>query len=68
MDRRRVVVGVVLLLVAVVYFYFAPAFRISDGTEEVLWVNIVPGIVLAVLGIALLVMGLRGRKAVGVEQ
>ena len=60
--NRRVVVGVVLLLVALVYFYFAPAFRISDGTEVVLWVNIVPGIVLVVLGIALLAMGLRSKE------
>lgn len=58
----RVVVGVALLLVAVVYFIIAPAFRISDGTEVVLWANIVPGIVLAVLGIALLAAGLRGKK------
>jgi len=58
----RVVVGVVLLLVAVVYFIIAPAFRISDGTEVVLWTNIVPGIVLAILGIALLATGLRGKK------
>jgi hypothetical protein len=58
----RVVVGVVLLLVAVVYFVFAPALMISDGTEVVLWANILPGIVLAVLGIALLATGLRGKK------
>ncbi len=62
MDRRRVVVGIVLLLVAVVYFYFAPAFRISDGTQEILWINIIPGIVLAVLAIALLAMELRSKK------
>jgi len=60
--NRRVVVGVVLLLVAVVYFYFAPAFMISDGTETILWVNIVPGIVLALLGIVLLATGLKGKK------
>ncbi len=60
--NRRVVVGVVLLLVAAVYFYFAPAFVVSDGTEVVLWANIVPGIVLAVLGIASLATGLRDKK------
>jgi hypothetical protein len=62
MNTGRVVAGVGLLLVSVVYFYFAPAFMVSDGTEVVLWVNIVPGIVLAVLGITLLAMGLRGKK------
>lgn len=58
----RVVIGVVLLLVAVVYFIIAPAFMISDGTEVILWANIVPGIVLAVLGIILLATGMRGKK------
>lgn len=59
----RVVFGVVLLLVALVCFYFAPAFMVTDGTQVVLWANIVPGIVLAVLGIALLATGMRGKKA-----
>lgn len=66
MSRRmngRVVFGVVLLLVALVYFYFAPAFMVTDGMQVVLWANIVPGIVLAVLGIALLATGMRGKKA-----
>ena len=62
MDRRVVVVGVVLLLVAVVYFYFAEAFRISDGVETILWVNIVPGIVLALVGVVLLATGLMRKK------
>jgi hypothetical protein len=35
---------------------------ISDGTETILWVNIVPGIVLALLGIVLLATGLKGKK------
>ena len=59
---NRKVVGVVLLLVAVVYFYFAPAFVISDGTQAILWVNILPGIVLAFLGVVFLARGLRSRK------
>jgi len=59
---NRKVVGVVLLLVAVVYFYFAPAFVISDGTQAILWVNILPGIVLAFLGDVYLATGLRSRK------
>ncbi len=54
-----------MLLAALVYFYFAPAFVISDRTETVLWVNILPGIILAVLGIALLATGLRSKKMVG---
>lgn len=60
--NRIFVVGVVLLIVAVVYFLLAPAFMTSDGRAVVLWGNILPGIVLAVLGIALLVMSLRGKK------
>lgn len=60
--NARVIVGVVLLLVALVYFVFASAFRISDGTEVFLWANILPGIVLGVLGIALLATGLRVKK------
>ena len=62
MNRRRVAVGVLLLNVAAVYFYFAPALVISAGMEVFLWVNIVPGIVLAVLGIALLAKGLKRKK------
>ena len=60
--NRKVVVGDVLLLVAVVYFYFAPASMISDGTEVILWGNILVGIVLALLGIVLLATGLRRKK------
>ena len=60
--NRKVFAGVVLLLVALVYFYFAPAFTISDGTQTILWLSIVPGIVLALLGIVLLATGLRSRK------
>ena len=61
MDRR-VVVGVVLLLVAVVYFYFAPAFMISDGTMTILWLSILPGIVLALVGVVVLTWGLMHKK------
>jgi uncharacterized membrane protein HdeD (DUF308 family) len=59
----RVVVGVVLLVGGLVDFVFAPAFMISNGTEVVLWANILPGIVLVALGIALLATGLRSKKA-----
>ena len=62
MSKATRNIGIILLVLAAVYFYLAPAFRISDGAEEVLWVNIVPGIVLVVLGIVLLVMGLRDKK------
>jgi putative Mn2+ efflux pump MntP len=62
MSKATRNIGIVLLVLAVVYFYLAPAFRISDGTEVVLWANIIPGIVLALLGIVLVVMGLRGKK------
>ncbi len=51
-----------MLIVALVYFLITPAFTISDGTMVVLWANIIPGIILAVLGIALLSTGLRGKK------
>jgi len=60
--NRIIVFGVVLLIVALVYFLITPAFTISDGTMVVLWANIIPGIILAVLGIALLSTGLRGKK------
>jgi hypothetical protein len=58
----RVALGVALLLVAVVCFLLAPALVISDGTEVILWANIAPGIVLALLGAALLTAGLRVKK------
>ena len=58
----RIIVGVVLLLAAVVYLAIVPAFMISDGREVVLWANILPGIVLAVLGVVLLATGLGGKK------
>ena len=60
--NRRVIVGVIVLLVAVVYFYFAPAFTISDGTQTILWSSIAPGVVLAALGLILVATGLRGKK------
>ena len=59
----RVVVGVVLLAVGLVEFVFAPALMISNGTEVILWANILPGIVLVALGIALLATGLTSKKA-----
>ena len=62
MDRRVVVVGAVLLLGAVVYFYFAEAFRVSDGTMTILWANIFPGIVLALVGVVVIAWGLMHKK------
>ena len=62
MNRRVVVVGVVLLLLTVVYFYFAEAFRVSDGVETILWANIVPGVVLALVGVVVLAWGLMRKK------
>lgn len=59
--NERVVVGVVLLIVGLVYFVFAPVFIISNGTEVVLWVNILPGIVLVALGISLLATRFRSK-------
>ena len=60
--NTRVVVGVILLVIAGAIFWLWPALVISDGTETILWGNIVPGIVLALLGIILLATGLKGRK------
>ena len=61
--NRRVVIGVALVIIATVIFVFAPARSVtSTGTEVIYWANIVPGIVFAVLGIALLATGLRGKK------
>ena len=59
----RVIVGVVLIVVGLVIFVFAPALVISDGRELVLWANILPGIVLVALGIALLATRPRSKKA-----
>ena len=59
----RVIVGVVLMVVGLVIFVFAPALVISDGREVVLWANILPGIVLVALGIALLATRPRSKKA-----
>ena len=59
----RVIVGVVLMVVGLVIFVFAPALVISDGREVVLWANIFPGIVLVALGIALLATRPRSKKA-----
>jgi len=59
----RVIVGVVLIVVGLVIFVFAPALVISDGREVVLWANILPGIVLVALGIALLATRPRSKKA-----
>ena len=64
-TNKRVIVGVVLLLAAAVYFFFAPAFMISDGTKAILWGNIVPGLVLAILGVAALATGLSKRSGLG---
>ena len=64
MDRR-VVVGIVLLLVALVHFYFASAFMISDGTMTILWLSILPGIVLALVGVVVLTWGLMHKKGNG---
>jgi len=63
--NRKVVVGVVLLLVAIVYFYFAPPvydFEFNAVPSLVIWVVLLPGIVLALLGIVMLATGLRSKK------
>ena len=58
MDRRVVAIGILLLLVAVVYSYFVPAFMISDGTMTILWLSILPGIVLVLVSVVVLAWGL----------
>lgn len=60
--RGRVLVGVVVLLIAAVYFFLAPAFMISSGNETILWGNILLGAVLVVVGVVLLFTGLRHKK------
>ena len=60
--NTRVVVGVILLVIAGAILYLWPALVISDGTQTILWGNIVPGIVLAILGIVLLAWGLMRKK------
>ena len=59
----RMVVGIILLIIAAVYFYIVPFRSVSStGTEIIYWANIVPGIILAVSGIILLAAGLRSKK------
>ncbi len=60
--NARIVVGLTLLIVAGAIFWFWPALVVSDGTETILWGNIASGVVLALLGIVLIVTGLKGRK------
>ena len=62
MSKATRNIGIILLVLAAVYFYFAPAFMISDGTMTILWLSILPGIVLALLGIVLVATGLRSKK------
>jgi hypothetical protein len=58
--NTRVVVGVILLVIAGVIFYLEPATSMtSTGIQVIYWENIVPGAVLAVLGIVLLATGRR---------
>jgi len=60
--NARIIVGVGLLVVGLLIFVFAPALMISDGREVILWANILPGIILVALGIALLATGARRKK------
>ena len=61
--NTRMVFGIILLIIAAVYFYIVPFRSVSStGTEIIYWANIVPGIILAILGIALLATGLRSKK------
>jgi len=57
------VVGIILLIIAAVYFYIVPFRSVSSaGTEIIYWANIVPGIIVAILGIVLLATGLRSKS------
>lgn len=57
MNVRRVV-GVLLVVIAAVWFFFAPALSVSStGTQVIYWENITVGLILAVLGIVLLATG-----------
>jgi len=61
--NTRMAVGIILLIIAAVYFYIVPFRSVSStGTEIIYWANIVPGIILAVSGIILLAAGLRSKK------
>jgi len=61
--NARTVVGMILLILAAVYFYFVPFRSVSStGIEIIYWANGVPGMILAILGIALLAAGLRSKK------
>jgi len=57
------VVGIILLIIAAVYFIIVPFRSVSStGTEIIYWANIVPGIILAILGIILLATGRRSKS------
>jgi len=66
--NTRMVVGIILLIIAAVYFYIVPFRSVSStGTEIIYWANIVPGTILAILGIILLVTG-RRRKSLWINK
>ncbi|MFO7967856.1 MAG: hypothetical protein R6U44_09700 [Archaeoglobaceae archaeon] len=63
MNTRRLIAGMLFLALAVIVFYFVPAFSvISNGVREVYYVNIAAGVALLVVGLAFLVTGITSRK------
>lgn len=63
MNITNLIAGLVFLLVALIVFYFMPAFSItSNGVEEVYYVNIAVGVALSIVGIVFVVRGITSRK------
>ncbi len=63
MNPRRMITGLAFLVVALLVFYFVPAFSItSNGVTEVFYVNIAAGVALLVVGLFFLVTGITSRK------
>lgn len=63
MDTNKLIAGLAFLGTALIVFYFMPALSItSNGVEKVYYVNIAVGVALSIVGIFLLMIGLKSRE------
>lgn len=63
MNIIRLVAGLVFLAMASIVFYFMPPLSItSKGVEEVYYVNIAVAVALSIVGISLLLTGIKSRE------
>jgi len=60
MNLRRIV-GIILFIAGLVWFWFAPATSVVSppGVQVIYWENIAPGIILLIMGIVLLMTARR---------